>query len=105
MHLAYRGVAIVGEWSLPSLVGSVAPMEVLHARTHLAIRKRSLSCRARPDHLDGFEFSATDAVADVGGLRRVDHPNDLQLDPRRQDVEQPTATTEQHRDLMDLQLI
>jgi hypothetical protein len=24
--------------------------------------------------------SATDAVADVGGLRCVDHPNDLQLD-------------------------
>jgi hypothetical protein len=26
----------------------------------------------------------TDAVADVGGLRRVDYPDDLQLDPRRQ---------------------
>ena len=36
--------------------------------------------------------SATDAVADVGGLRRVDHPNDLQLDQRRQHVEQPAAT-------------
>src|SRR5260370_3494997 len=45
---------------------------------------------------------AADAIADVGGLRRVDHPDDLQLHPRRQHVEQPTATTEQHRDLMNL---
>src|SRR5918994_2693469 len=47
--------------------------------------------------------SATDAVADMGGLRGVDHPDDLQFDPRRQDVEQPTTTAKQHRDLMDLQ--
>jgi hypothetical protein len=40
-----------------------------------------------------IDRSATDAVADVGGLWRVDDPNDLQLDLRRQDVEQPTATT------------
>src|SRR5579859_4727561 len=49
--------------------------------------------------------SATDAVADVGGLRRVDHPDDLQLDPRRQHLEQPTAATEQHRDLMNLHFV
>jgi hypothetical protein len=49
--------------------------------------------------------SATDAVANVGGLRRVDHPDDLQLNARRQQLEQPTATTEQHRDLVDLQLV
>jgi hypothetical protein len=49
--------------------------------------------------------SATDAVADVGGIRRVDHPNDLQLDTRRQHLEQPTATAEQHRDLVNLQLV
>ena len=49
--------------------------------------------------------SAADAVADVRGLRRVDHPHDLQLDARRQPLEQPSATTEQHRDLMDLQLV
>jgi hypothetical protein len=49
--------------------------------------------------------SAADAVADVCGLRRVDHPNDLQLDVGRRDVEQPTATTEQHRNQMDLQLV
>ena len=48
---------------------------------------------------------ATDAVVDVCGLRRVDHPNDLQLDARRQHLEQPTATTEQHRDLVNLQLV
>src|SRR5918997_3205063 len=48
---------------------------------------------------------ATDAVADVGGLRRVDHPDDVQLDLRRPLVEQPSATTEQHRDLMDLHLV
>jgi hypothetical protein len=45
--------------------------------------------------------TATDAVVDVCGLRRVDHPNDLQLDTRRQHLEQPPATTEQHRDLVD----
>ncbi len=39
-------------------------------------------------------------VVDVGGLRRVDHPNDLQLDVRRQHLEQPAATAEQHRDLV-----
>jgi hypothetical protein len=49
--------------------------------------------------------SATDAVADVCGIRRVDHPNDLQLDLRRQHVEQSTATAEQHRDLVNLQLV
>jgi len=38
--------------------------------------------------------SATDAVADVGSLRCVDHPNDLQLHARRQQIEQPTTTTE-----------
>ena len=31
--------------------------------------------------------SATDAVADVGGLRCVDHPHDLQLDARWQYLE------------------
>ena len=40
--------------------------------------------------------SATDAVADVCGLRRVDHPNNLQLEAHRQHLEQPTVTTEQH---------
>ena len=49
--------------------------------------------------------SATDTVADVGGVRRVDHSNDFQLDSRRQHLEQPTPTTEQHRDLADLQLV
>src|SRR5580658_3931155 len=49
--------------------------------------------------------SATDAVAAVCGLRRVDHPDDLQLDARRQHLEQPSADTEQHRDLVDLQLV
>src|SRR5690242_12678993 len=28
-------------------------------------------------------------VADVGGVRRVDDPDDVQLDPRRQLVEEP----------------
>src|SRR5215218_5409901 len=44
--------------------------------------------------------SATDAVAQVCGLRRVDHPNDLQLHAGRQHLELPTAAPEQHRDLM-----
>ena len=35
----------------------------------------------------------------------VDHPNDLQLDARRQDLELPTAATEQHRDLVNHQLV
>jgi hypothetical protein len=38
--------------------------------------------------------SATHAVADVGGLRCVDHPYDLQLDQRRQDVEQPSCNAD-----------
>src|SRR4051812_10471853 len=49
--------------------------------------------------------SATDAVANVGGLGCVDHPKDRQLDTRRQHLEQPAATTEQHRDLVDLHLV
>src|SRR5690242_18806650 len=53
----------------------------------------------------GSPGSAADAVADVGGLRRVDHPDDLQLDVRRQDVEQPEPLTEQRRDLVNLQLV
>jgi hypothetical protein len=32
------------------------------------------------------------------GFRCIDHPNDLQLDPRQQHLEQPTVTTEQQRD-------
>jgi hypothetical protein len=36
---------------------------------------------------------------------RVDHANDLQLDARRQQLELPTATTEQHRDLVNYQLV
>ena len=46
--------------------------------------------------------SATDAVADVGGLRRVDYPDDFKLDTGRQHLKQPPASTEQHRDLMHL---
>jgi hypothetical protein len=39
------------------------------------------------------------AVSAVGqAFRCIDHPNDLQLDPRQQHLEQPTVTTEQHRD-------
>ena len=49
--------------------------------------------------------SPADAVADVCGLRCVEHPDDLQLDARRQHLEQPTSTTKQHGNLMDLQLI
>ena len=49
--------------------------------------------------------SATDAVAQVCGLRRVDHPNDLQLNARLQHLKLPTATPEQHRDLMNYQLV
>ena len=37
--------------------------------------------------------------------RGVDHSNDLQLDPLRQHIEQSAAATEQHRDLVNLQLI
>jgi hypothetical protein len=48
---------------------------------------------------------APDAIADVGGLRGVDHPHDLQRDARRQHVEQSSTSAEEHRDLMDLQLV
>ena len=37
---------------------------------------------------------STHAVAAVGGLRCVDHPDDLELDARRQRVEHPSTTTE-----------
>src|ERR1700730_16200989 len=50
-------------------------------------------------------WSATDTVTDVGGVRGVDHANDLQLDPRRQQFEESAAATEQHRDLVNLQLV
>src|SRR6266700_6745017 len=49
--------------------------------------------------------SATDAVADVCGLRRVDYPDDLQLDTRRQHLEQSAASAKQHRDLVELHLV
>ena len=44
-------------------------------------------------------------VADMSGDWSGDDPNDLQLDARRQHCKPPTATTEQHRNLVDLQLI
>ena len=47
-----------------------------------------MSCNPQPAG-GGPPGSAADAVADVGGLRRVDHPGDLQLDVRRQGVEKP----------------
>src|ERR1700733_6418875 len=49
--------------------------------------------------------SATDAGADVGGLRCVDHPDYVQLDGRRQDVEHPESLAQQQRDLVDLHLV
>lgn len=39
------------------------------------------------------------------GLRRVDHPDNFELDSSRKDIEQPPTRTEQHRDLMDLQFV
>ena len=63
-----------------------------------------MSCNPQPAG-GGPPGSAADAVADVGGLRRVDHPGDLQLDVRRQGVEQPEPLTEQHRELVNLQLV
>src|SRR5262245_61241518 len=41
--------------------------------------------------------SVVDAVADVGGLRSIDHPDDVQLDQGRQLVEQAAAPAEQDR--------
>src|SRR5262249_16151949 len=71
-------------------------------RPRLALSHRASHPTAQGWRANG---SAPDAGADVGRLRRVDRPNDLQLDARRQDVEQPAATTEQHRDQVDLQLV
>src|SRR5204862_6316229 len=51
------------------------------------------------------QASAPDAIADMGRVRRVDHPDDLQLDARRQYLEQPAPGTEQHPALVDLQLV
>jgi hypothetical protein len=41
----------------------------------------------------------------VRGFRGVDHSNDYQLDPRRQHFEQSSPAAEQHRNLVDLQLV
>ena len=39
----------------------------------------------------GWKLASEPAVADVCGIRCVDHSDDLQLDARRQHLEQPTA--------------
>jgi hypothetical protein len=49
--------------------------------------------------------SAADTVTDVCGLWSVDHSNDLQLDSRRQHLEKSATAPEQHRNLVNLQLI
>jgi hypothetical protein len=49
--------------------------------------------------------SATDAVADVGDIRCVDHPHDLQLDSAGQLVDEPATGSEQHRVQVNLQLV
>ena len=49
--------------------------------------------------------AATDAVADMSASGVSITRNDVQLHTRRQHLEQPTATAEQHRNLVDLQLI
>ena len=38
-------------------------------------------------------------------LRCIEHPDDLQLDTRRQHLEEPAAATEKHRDLGNLHLV
>ena len=50
-------------------------------------------------------LAATDAVANVRGVGRVDHPNDLQFDARPQSIKQPAIATEQHRNLVNLQFV
>jgi hypothetical protein len=61
-----------------------------------SIRAHARSVNSDESHPRGRRStgSATDAVMDVCGLRRVNHPNDLQLDARRQHLEQPTATAD-----------
>src|SRR5215218_4140380 len=43
----------------------------------------------RPGRPLPIKDSTADAVAEMGGVRRVDDPDDLQLGERRQHVEQP----------------
>ena len=61
----------------------------------------------RMAHMDVWTKSRSgdSAVSDVCSLRGVDHSNNLQLNPRRQQVKKTSPTAEQHRDLVDLQLV
>src|SRR5215472_8167774 len=64
-----------------------------------------LSGRAPSGLACGGVGSVVDAVADVGRLRGIDHPDDVQLDQGRQLVEQAAAAAEQDGDLVDLDFV
>jgi hypothetical protein len=46
--------------------------------------------------------SAVDAVAQVGGVRGIDHPNDVELDLEWQHVEEPSAAPQKYGNDVEL---
>ena len=99
---------IVIAWPGPSLVTLTIVLGVwliIYDVMEIALAFQVRSAISHVRHTGRDPGSATDAVADVGGLRCVDHPDYVQLDGRRQDVEHPESLAQQHRDLVDLHLV
>jgi hypothetical protein len=64
--------------------GGRLPYDEVFTDTRVITMLQALNTNQTVSRSDGSStLSATNAVADVGGLWRVDHPNDLQLDARR----------------------
>src|SRR5262245_52288572 len=73
---------------------------------HLPVRKPFSGTGFRPMILYGRPATLpAHAVPEVGGLGPVDDADDLELDLPRQLLEEPPAAAEQHRNLMDLDLV
>src|SRR5438552_1303527 len=78
----------------------------LTRRPIVEVQKR-LTCATKP----GFYPDSADTgslahvVADVGRLGSVDHLADVELDERGEHVEETATSAQQHRDLVDLDLV
>jgi hypothetical protein len=90
-------------------VDSNAPKRLtLHVGRGRIVSESSLALRELPPGTSGRvdrSRSGDNEVANVCGIRSVDYSNDLQLDPFRQHVKESTPAAEEHRDLVNLQLV
>jgi len=99
---AVHRVATQKDGIVGSIVGQNSPR--CHRHPDIAMTPVKASPTGTSGRVDNSR-TGDNAVSDVCGLRGVDHPNDLQLNPFRQQFEKAAPSAKQHRDLVDLQVI